>query len=335
MSSSAVAPAAPPVPESRPAGLLRPGAYCFIIAAVVLLAGAASLRNDGILACRPPVAGTDSYVGYCGGSSYGDYDHGAFWFGLEPEATGAAKKADLLVIGNSRTQMGFSARATEEWFSGLGARFYLLGFSHNENYHFEGPLLRRLQLHPRAYVINLDLFFESATSGPAHQVMTDPSARTRYLQKRLWQHLQRWPCGALPAGCRHEPGFYRSRQTGAWTQQGGDYESKPVGYNETVDTATVRSYVEAARAFIPQLGLPPECVLLTVVPSARTPSATARAITAELGMDLFAPEPEGLVTYDGSHLDRPSAERWSGAFLEAAEARIRQCVGRPAVSQRP
>ena len=38
--------------------------------------------------------------------------------------------------------------------------YYLLGFSHYENYTFEMPLLRKL--HPRAkvYVINIDSFFD-------------------------------------------------------------------------------------------------------------------------------------------------------------------------------
>lgn len=336
MSSTAAAEAATDAQvRVRAAEATRPGLYCLILLVAVLFGGAASLRHDGIFACMAPLKGHDSYVGYCGGTSYGDYDHGALWFGLEPSVTRAVLESELLVIGNSRTQMGFSSDATDAWFSSIGARYYLLGFSHNENYNFEGPLLRRLRVHPKAYVINLDLFFETATSGPAHQVMTDPSARTRYLQKRFWQHVQAWPCEVYAPSCRNEPAFYRSRLTGAWTQHGGQYESKPVSYNLEPDSSTVRSYVAAAREFLPQLGVPSPCIILTVVLSAKTPTATARAITAELGMDLVAPQPEGLRTYDGSHLDRPSAERWSAVFLEAAGSRIRTCLGKPAAPAAP
>ena len=35
--------------------------------------------------------------------SYGDYDHGAIWFGLEPAADAAAANAQVLFLGNSRT----------------------------------------------------------------------------------------------------------------------------------------------------------------------------------------------------------------------------------------
>jgi hypothetical protein len=49
-------------------------------------------------------------------------------------------------------------------------------------------------------------------------------------------------------------------------------------------------------------------------------------------MSVVAPRLEGLKTFDGSHLDRESAERWSKAFLQASAAQIRRCVGRPLAS---
>src|SRR5262249_37356264 len=158
------------------------------------------------------------------------------------------------------------------------------------------------------------------------QVMSDPSARTRYLQKRVWQHLQRWPCGLVAVACRNEPAFYRSRATGAWTQKGGDYQSAPVGYVEEPDSSTVSNYVAAAREFIPQLGVAAGCVILAAVPTAKTPSGTARMVAAELGLPLIAPQPDSLTTYDGSHLNRPSAERWSQAFLDRAGPQILNCL---------
>jgi hypothetical protein len=69
---------------------------------------------------------------------------------------------------------------------------------------------------------------------------------------------------------------------------------------------------------------------LTVVPYDSTKRAEAIAIAKALGLDLIAPEVQGLKTFDGSHLDRQSAERWSKAFFEAAGPRIRQCLGETA-----
>src|SRR5215469_970354 len=123
----------------------RSGVYALVILAVTLAAGAYSLRNNGIFSCQASEYGADGYLGYCGATSYGDYDHGAIWFDLEPAAFAAAAHAPVLFIGNSRTQFAFSSQATADWFSSLSESYYLLGFSHFENYTFEVPLLRKLR----------------------------------------------------------------------------------------------------------------------------------------------------------------------------------------------
>src|SRR5688500_17401087 len=80
--------------------------YCLIIAVVALAAFAYSLRYQGIFSCQASGYGADRYLAYCQATSYSDYDHGAFWFGLEPEAVDAARNADVLFLGNSRMQFG-------------------------------------------------------------------------------------------------------------------------------------------------------------------------------------------------------------------------------------
>jgi len=144
----------------------RSGLYTLLILAVALAAGACGLRKYGIFSCQASGYGSDGYLSYCGGTSYGDYDHGAIWFDLEPAAFAAAADAPVLFIGNSRTQFAFSSNATADWFSSLSKNYYLLGFSHFENYTFEAPLLRKLRPKAKVYVINIDTFFEGAETGP-------------------------------------------------------------------------------------------------------------------------------------------------------------------------
>ncbi len=114
-----------------------------LLLAVALGAGPYSLRKYGIFSCQASGYDSDGYLGYCGATSYGDYDHGAIWFGLEPAASAAAANAQVLFLGNSRTQFAFSSKATADWFSSLSESYYLLGFSHFENYTFEAPLLQQ------------------------------------------------------------------------------------------------------------------------------------------------------------------------------------------------
>jgi hypothetical protein len=42
---------------------------------------------------------------------------------------------------------------------------------------------------------------------------------------------------------------------------------------------------------------------------------------------------KGLQTWDGYHLDQPSAERWSRAFFETAGPEIRSCLGEHGASR--
>ena len=317
----------------------RPRTYIFIVLAVVITACVYGVRKDGIFSCQATGYAPDRYAAYCQATKYGDYDHGAFWFDLEPTASNAAVQADVLFLGNSRMQFGFSADATDDWFSSLAARYYLLGFSHNGNYTFEAPLLRKLGPQAKAYVINIDLFFEDRESRPVSTVMRDRSAKARYEQKRLWQRIHRLICTTLSTACRNEMAFFRSRETGAWRATGGDFEGTSVSYDRGVDQQVLEAYTAIGTGFLASLPASRECVMLTTVPTEKTDLGTAKAIAAALGLNLYAPELAGLETFDGSHLDRRSAERWSNAFMETAGAHIRRCLLEAAdavsVSRRP
>jgi len=187
----------------------RSGLYILLVLAVALGAGAYGLRKYGIFGCAASGYASDWYLGFCNTTSYGDYDHGAIWFGLEPAANAAAN-AQALFLGNSRTQFAFSSKATADWFSSLSASYYLLGFSHEENYTFEAPLLRKLRPRAKVYVINIDSFFERSKTAPGKTVMQDESARTRYEEKRQWQTIHKVICTTFRAVCGNEaPSFGR------------------------------------------------------------------------------------------------------------------------------
>jgi hypothetical protein len=312
----------------------RSGLYALLVIAVALSACAYSLRKYGIFSCPASGYGADGYLGYCGATSYGDYDHGAIWFGLEPAASTAAANAQVLFVGNSRTQFAFSSKAIADWFSSLSASYYLLGFSHFENYTFEAPLLRKL--HPRAkvYVINIDSFFEPSETGPGKTVMRDESARTRYEQKRQWQEIHKMICTTDEAVCGNDEAIFRSRATGAWRVTGGRFKSEPVSYDENIDQKKLASYTALGNRFLAALSADRACTILTVVPTVNTDIGTSRAIASALGLDLVAPTPAGLVTFDRVHLDQNSAQRWSAAFLEEAGPQIQKCLSDQSIAHR-
>ena len=317
-----------PLRKARP----RPSVYILVILFSVVAAFAFHMRQDGIFTC--PALDGAGYLGYCQGTAYGDYDHGAVWFGLEPGVREAAAAADVLFVGNSRMQFGFSAPALNDWAAANGASFYLLGFSHNETAEFTAPLLKGLRPHARAYVISVDKFFFERESPPAAEVMHDPETRARYAAKRAWQRPHRLICGSLPALCGSSISFYRQRDTGQWRLEGSDgiaaaviNSDRPVytkGDPELLATMTAN-----AQAFLDDLdalGVARPCVILTYVPSTDNNRLLANALASALGMALIAPQGEGLVTMDGSHLDPPSAQVFTADFLAAAGPRLAQCL---------
>jgi hypothetical protein len=315
----------------------RANAAAIYISMILIAALGASLfkaRTQTIFSCQGNLYTSDRYIAYCNGVGYGDYEHGAFALGLEPAALEHARQADVLFLGNSHLQVAFSTPATAEWFSARSSRYYLMGFTYYENMVFESALLRKIRPTAAVYVINVDNFFRQWESPPARETLTDPGARSRFEEKRFWQWLHQSICGPAPELCGHQLAYYRSRETGAYTRSGGGQNQTAVSYDTTVDQAQVASDSANAVAFLSQLPVKRDCVILTMTPTVGTDIANVKATAKSLGMDLIAPELSGLKTFDGSHLEAGSAERWSQAFFQAAGPRISSCLkARQTVSQ--
>ena len=312
------------------AAAVRPALYLVILVFSLLAALGYKLRTDGVFACPASGYGSDHYLAYCQTGGYGDYDHGAFWFGLEPEAQRAATDADVLFLGNSRMQFAFSTETTAQWFSSVATRFYLLGFSYGENAVFEGPLLGRLKPKASVYVINVDRFFDASlvTLPTAALRRGSSDALARYEEKKRWQSFHKGICEAVPAVCGHQVAFFRSRDTGAWELKGSeDFKAAAVSDaapGEAADHWKRDSVL--AEEFVSRLPVNRQCVILTIAPWSATSIQEANAIASGLKLDLVAPTLAGLRTLDGDHLEHKSSARWSAAFFDAAGPRIQRCV---------
>src|SRR5690242_3477521 len=91
---AAPAPARPVASPPPRRSARRPGLYVAMLVATMCLATVYRLRTKGLFSCDASGYGADRYVAYCQASAYGDYDHGAFWYGLEPAVTAAVSSAD-------------------------------------------------------------------------------------------------------------------------------------------------------------------------------------------------------------------------------------------------
>lgn len=315
----------------------RPALYILIIFCTMLAAYAYKLRTNGIFACEADGYTSDRYLAFCPASGYGDYEHGAFLFKLEPSALTFASNADVLFFGDSHVQHAFSTAATTQWFTSASARYYLLGFIFGENATFAEPLVREVKPTAKVYVLPVDFFARTETA-PGREVLHDSAAPFNYRVKRVWQFVHRMTCGVLPAPCGRAPAIFRSRETGSYYLNLSGvgarmFKGSPVVYDHDINQERIAAYTNSARTFLSGLDVGRDCIILTRVPTVRANAfvyassiETAGAVANALGLTLVAPELEGLQTFDGSHLDPPSAERWSKAFFEAADQQMRKCL---------
>ncbi len=192
---------------------------------------------------------------------------------------------------------------------------------------FADEILCRIHPHAKVYVINVDNFFDRFETPPVKTILHDPEAQNRYETKRLWQRIHEPVCKRFPAICGNSLVIFRSRGTGAYTRRAIKQQITPVSYDQVISQDVVKNYTASAIDFLSHLPVGRKCVILTMVPTVGTKTGNVNAIAAALGDDLITPDiPAGLQTFDGSHLDQASAERWSQAFFEAAGSRIRSCL---------
>lgn len=311
----------------------RPAVYILIVVVTVVTAYAYTLRSNGIFSCQADGYTPDRYLAYCSGAQFGDYEHGALWFDLEPSVKTFASSADVVFLGDSHIQFGFSTDVTNRWFSSITSQYYLLGFIFGENVVFEEEILRKLQPRAKVYVIAVN-FFERSKSLPAKDVMDEPRSYYRYRAKYLWQVVHKQICGKLSVICGRRYAIFRSTTTGAYRKSGMIHvQGRPVSYEHDVDLEKIKGYSASARSFFSQLPVQRDCIILTTVPTVRanafaySPSIeTAADVAKELGVSFVPATLDGLQTFDGSHLDQSSAERWSEAFFKVAGPQILKCL---------
>lgn len=320
---------ADPTAATLPRGLAaaRPLLYLAVVLAVLAGTYLWKLRSAGIFAC-PAAYGDAAYLSDCNAPDYGDYDHGAFWFGLEPAVRPAIARAKVFLLGNSRLQFALSTPGTVRWFEQRAIPFFSMGFSHYESITFVAPVLERFAPQPRAVVINADRFFAEWLSPTAQRVVTERDARARWDEKRRWQMVHRPLCGSLGALCGNAFAVYRSTENGLWSTTGAKPDRR-IGVADAApaDVAQWPHFIALAEAFLARLPVARQCIVLTIVPYDATKRAEAQAIAQALNLPFVAPELDGLTTFDGSHLDSRSAALWSAAFLQAAGPQLERCAG--------
>ena len=216
-------------------------------------------------------------------------------FDLEPEAVRNLRAADVLIIGNSRAQVVFSTSAVDAFAEAHGWRVYRLGFGYDEELAFPEHLIRRYRLQPRMIIVNADPFFTgngSKVSNPLLSGYDQPTAYIHSLIQRLAQHMQRATCGAnilTSLTCGKARATYRSthrRNTGT-----SGICPMPGDFRWSLTAPAIWQWRHTPspwlRQFLAVTGLPPKCLLLTVVPSNFATPLLTQQVAAHVGSRWF------------------------------------------------
>ena len=311
---------------------VRPLAYLLLFfgaAALSLGAGSVVWWGASVLTCPPAAEGT--FLGYCRDDQYGDFEHGAYLYSLEPEAVAAAARADAIVVGDSRAQFAFSAEAVRRYFTARGIRYYLLAMGYGSTSPFALEMLRRHGLRPRVLIVNTEPFFtREMTAVPAAVLQGDMRTMLDYRRKRWFRPVHETICKRLRPLCEPASGaIHRRIGDGAWRWDGVLVDgSLAMPFAErTIAPEEKNAAGQVAKAFVEELRLDGRCVLVTAIPGTSADTRqVAAAVAQAIGGAAIVPTLDGLASLDGDHLNADSAERWSEAFLREAEPSISACL---------
>jgi hypothetical protein len=286
-----------------------------------------------VAGCGPAPQGSDAFLAECTQMNFGDFEHAAYLWDLEPVAVRALQAADVAFLGNSRTQFAFSTRAVSEYFSRIGVSYYALGFGFDDKSSFAEQLIRKYHLRPKAYIINADPFFAEVTTPPVSELLSpNLSVWVAYALKMMFVREQRLICSMSWLCVKSYATFYRVPENGTWIWQdyllSGDISLPVTSEKRDSLTDSQLSRVKVlAKEFVADSNIPPECIILTGIPTSIIDSeGLAAEIGRAAGLQVVLPEVENLSTVDKSHLNTDSAERWSAAFIEKIAPILDRCL---------
>ncbi len=315
-------------------GLRAYVAVLLLVAGIVGLGYRAADRWWASIGCfaRPPAG---FFLAYCAAPQFGNFEHGAYYFNLEPEAVGSLKRSDVIFFGTSRAQLALSTHALSDFFRKRSISFYLGGFGYNEGGAFPLALIRKHQPRPKAVVVMADPFFRNQTT-PHIRVTQRLRWRVvpelyEFAQKKVFIEAGSWFCDMRPTACEATDFIiYRAREDGMWQSFRFDLTPKFLVGEQgatTFTAAMAAADVDFAEGFIAATGVAKTCVVVSAAPSG---SVNSNGYVAEIGkllnVRVSLPKVQGLTTFDGSHLTPESAERWSTALMSDIGEMLARCA---------
>jgi hypothetical protein len=306
-----------------PPGITRATALFGATIVVLVLAGAVGMRRlPGLAFARqvtPFVRADDAssfLVWYRGGTQL---DHTYLWNGIGPSIA-HARRADVLFLGNSRTQFALPSHELRAFERRSGVSVFAMGLPFGEAFGVPMGIVERFDLRPRVVVANVDGFFRDFQSSASASV----AARGWWGGvATIWEEriaAAAWPIASrlLPSFAVERPAAYlqRSSVDGSWRAFAWEHRHFEVAFARAPEPGP--DVLRTARAVRDALARRGATLVLTCVPGvvgvACSPETT-RTLAAALGVPAVVPIVDGLRSGDIGHLCPLSGKRFGRALL--------------------
>jgi hypothetical protein len=246
----------------------------------------------------------------------GDNDHAALFFDENRIMTGIVRKADILILGNSRTQFAFPADRLRTFSQLSGHSIYNLSVGYNEAGRYFLELIRKFDLRPKTVIINIDGFFHDQLSDYATEVLGDGAwaAKRLSLERTLSYWIYPSLAQALPNFSVGRTNYlvYRDTNTGAWIPQHFPAERTPV-LNAIVPVSPSHFESPFLETFLTEMKERQIRVLFTWIPGPH--ASYLRGFAKKCGVRAINPPSLALFTFDKVHLDPDSGRIFAAAFF--------------------
>lgn len=262
------------------------------------------------------------------------------------ESISHARQADILLLGDSRAQMGLREDVIVPAAARLGLRVFTLACGHAERLPFFLEVIRKNDLRPKIVVaVGGEHIWGEDMSGPAERAVAEShwEAWKEWIEGRAAWNVQRVLHSYLPRvdffDQKLEDGWvmYRSARTGWWRPAlQPTTEDYPIDYS-TEDTGDHQGLLPFARKFKNELDARGTLLVLSIVPYGDTRARYLPFLSHALSVPAVVPSFEGMFTSDVSHLGPKSSRQYSHRFWTAfiAVPEVRRRLGLPAAQEPP
>lgn len=287
--------------------------------------------NFWVFRCDASMYSEEYFLSYCSDKSFGSYEHGAVYFGTEPEIVASLTTARVVLLGNSRAQIAFSSQATEDYFAARNVGFFNMAFG-GEMDVFPRRIIEKYDLRPDVIIVNVDYFFYDSANIVARKILNNTSSAHFEYDLKAWVQPWHWLIctnkETLLGGliCGGMPTQYKSRRNGRVRSPNWPNQNIAITYSGNYPASFVPGFLATARKFKRFADKRGACLVLTVVPSFYATPKVGREIAAALKVPIILPPAQGLTSVDGSHLNPESAEVWSRAFFNEFGPVMDRCL---------